>query len=173
MDGMTSRGETSGHTRRLRSGDLGALMRTGYHRTMEYVQARLEQLGFDDVRPAHMAIFQNLGPEGARIGELAERAKLTNQSVGYLVDYLEEHGYVERRPDPANRRATLVCFTERGWDEADACAKILDQLDEELTTRMGTERLEQLQALLAEAAAALQAGKLAIQAARGRPCGAS
>jgi DNA-binding MarR family transcriptional regulator len=162
MDGMTSRGETSGHTRRLRSGDLGMLMRTGYHRTMEYVQARLEQLGFDDVRPAHMAIFQNLGPEGARIGELAERAKLTNQSVGYLVDYLEEHGYVERRPDPTNRRATLVCFTERGWDEADACAKILDQLDEELTTRMGAERLEQLQALLAEATAALQASKSAV-----------
>jgi len=169
MGHMTSRGETSGHTQRLRSGDLGTLMRTGYYRTMEYVQARLEQLGFDDVRPAHMAIFQNLGPEGARIGELAERAKLTNQSVGYLVDYLEEHGYVERRRDPANRRATLVCFTERGWDEADACAKILDRLDEELTTRMGAERLEQLQALLAEATAALQASKLAIPAPRGRP----
>jgi DNA-binding MarR family transcriptional regulator len=146
----------------LERGDLGMLMRTGYHRTMEYVQARLEQLGFDDVRPAHMAIFQHLGPEGARIGELAERAKLTNQSVGYLVDYLEEHGYVERRPDPANRRATLVCFTERGWDEADACAEILGQLDEELTTRMGADRLEQLQALLAEATAALQASKSAI-----------
>jgi len=124
---------------------------------------------FDDVRPAHMAIFQNLGPEGARIGELAERAKLTNQSVGYLVDYLEEHGYVERRPDPTNRRATLVCFTDRGWDEADACAKILGRLDEELTQRMGAERLEQLQALLAEATAALQASKLAIPAPRGRP----
>jgi len=169
MGDMTSRGETSGHTQRLRRGDLGILMRTGYYRTMEYVQARLEQLGFDDVRPAHMAIFQNLGPEGARIGELAERAKLTNQSVGYLVDYLEEHGYVERRPDPTNRRATLVCFTERGWDEADACAKILDQLDEELTQRMGAERLEQLQALLAEATAALQASKLALPAPRGRP----
>ena len=119
----------------------------------------LTRLGFDDVRSAHMAIFQHLGPEGARIGELAERAKLTNQSVGYLVDYLEEHGYVERRPDPTNRRATLVCFTERGWDEADACAKILDQLDEELMNRMGTQRLEQLQALLAEATAALQASK--------------
>ncbi len=50
-----------------------------------------------------MAIFQNLGPEGARIGELAERAKLTNQLVGYLVDYLEEHGYVERRPRPCQQ----------------------------------------------------------------------
>jgi DNA-binding MarR family transcriptional regulator len=156
---MAERDEGSGHTRRLRGGDLGMMMRTGYHGVMEYVQARLEHSGFDDVRPAHMAIFQNLGPEGARIGELAERAKLTNQSVGYLVDYLEEHGYVERRPDPRHRRATLVFFTERGWDEADACAKILDQLEEELASRMGTARVRQLQALLAEAVAALQASR--------------
>ena len=154
---MTSRGQTSGHTARVRAGDdLAMLMRTGYHRVMEYVQARLEQMGFDDIRPAHMAIFQNLGPEGARIGELAERAKLTNQSVGDLVDYLEEHGYVERRPDPRNRRATLVCFTERGWDEADACARILDHLDEELTRQLGTDKLQQLQGLLAEVTTALR-----------------
>ena len=102
-------------------------------------------------------VGRTLGPEGARIGELAERAQLTNQSVGYLVDYLEEHGYVERRPDPKNRRATLVCFTERGWEEADACSQILDQLDEELTSRLGAQRLEQLQALLVEVADALKA----------------
>ena len=70
--------------------------------------------------------------------------------AGYLVDYLEEHGYVERRPDPRNRRATLVCFTERGWDEADACAAILDHLDEQLTSRVGAEKLRQLQELLIE-----------------------
>jgi DNA-binding MarR family transcriptional regulator len=148
---MTSPGRTSAHTARLQGGnDLAMLMRAGHHRVMEYVQARLEQLGFDDVRPAHMAIFQNLGPDGARIGELAERAKLTNQSVGYLVDYLEDHGYVQRRPDPTNRRATLVCFTERGWEEADACASILDHLDTELTTRLGPDKLQQLRDLLTE-----------------------
>ena len=63
---------------------------------------------------------------------------------------------------PTNRRATLVCFTDQGRDEADACAKILDQLDEELTERMGAERLEQLHTLLAEATTALQASKSAI-----------
>ena len=88
-------------------------------------------------------MFQNLGPEGARIGELANRRKLTNQSVGYLVDYLEEHGYVERRPDPRTGAPPWCASPERGWDEADACAKILDQLDQELMKRMGTERLEQ------------------------------
>jgi DNA-binding MarR family transcriptional regulator len=48
-----------------------------------------------------------------------------------------------------------VCCTERGWDEADACAKILDDLDEEFIGRMGAERLEQLRALLAEVTEAL------------------
>ena len=154
---MSPRGQTSAHTARLRAGnDLAMLMRTGHQQVMEYVQARLEQLGFDDVRPAHMAIFQNLGSDGARIGELAERAKLTNQSVGYLVDYLEQHGYVERRPDPRNRRATLVCFTDRGWDEADACARILDHLDQELNRWVGADKLQQLQDLLVEVTDALR-----------------
>ena len=67
------------------------------------------------------------------------------------------------RADPAllTALAALAART-RELAEAvvlDACAKILDQLDEELTRLMGAERLEQLQALLAEAAAALQASK--------------
>lgn len=66
------------------------------------------------------------------------------------MDYLEEHGDVERRPDPANRRATLVCFTDRGWDEADACARIVDDLDQELASRVGADKIHQLQELLAE-----------------------
>jgi DNA-binding MarR family transcriptional regulator len=88
------------------------------------------------------------------------RIGLTVQS--HTVSGADLDGYVERRADPTNRRASLVCFTDRGWDEADACAKIFDQLDEELTERMGAERLDQLQTLLAEATAALQASKSAI-----------
>jgi DNA-binding MarR family transcriptional regulator len=131
-------------------------MRAGYYRTMEYVQRRLEQRGFGDVRPAHMMIFQHVRPEGSRVGELAERAHLTNQSVGYLVDYLERQGYMERRPDPSNRRATLVCLTDRGWQEMAACAGILDELDAELVGQLGDQRLQQLHDLLVEFVNALQ-----------------
>ena len=158
MVGMTSPGQISAHTARLRGPatiwpcSCGPAT-TGSWNTCKPAWSRWDSTTF---RSAHMAIFQNLGPDGARIGELAERAKLTNQSVGYLVDYLEQHGYVERRPDPTNRRATLVCFTERGWDEADACARILDDLDKELASRVGADRLHQLQDLLAEVANVLR-----------------
>lgn len=139
--------------------ELAVLLRTGYQGIVERVHARLARAGFDDVRPAHMTVFQHLRPEGSRIGELAERAQLTNQSVGYLVDYLEQRGYVERRPDPTNRRATLVCLTERGWDEMRACAHILEELEAEFARQLGARRLRQLHELLVDLARALPATK--------------
>lgn len=95
-----------------------------------------------------MTVFQHLRPEGSRIGELAEATQLTNQSVGYLVDYLESHGYVERRADPTNRRATLVCLTEKGWQEMLACAQILDGMEAQVERKLGAERLSELHSLL-------------------------
>jgi DNA-binding MarR family transcriptional regulator len=89
-------------------------LRDTFQMILQYVHRRLAQEGYDDVRPAHLAIFQHVRPEGSRIGQLAERCQLTNQSVGSLVDQLADRGYVERRADPTNRRATLVCLTDRG-----------------------------------------------------------
>jgi len=131
-----------------RGARLPILMREGHQVVVEYVHRRLAEAGFDDVRPAHMTIFQHLERQGSRIGELAERSQLTNQSVSYLVDYLEEHGYVERRPDPKNRRATLVCLTNRGWAEMNACAAILEDVERELVKDLGGTNLQQLEELL-------------------------
>jgi DNA-binding MarR family transcriptional regulator len=137
--------------------ELAVRLRIGYQQIVAHVHRRLAAEGFADVRPAHMTIFQHLRPEGSRIGELAERAQLTNQSVGYLVDHLERQGYVERRPDPTNRRATLVCLTDHGWAEMRACARILDELERDLADRLGSARLADLQALLIDLGAALDA----------------
>ena len=137
--------------------ELAVRLRGGYQQIVAHVHRRLAAAGYADVRPAHMTIFQHVRPEGSRIGELAERAQLTNQSVGYLVDHLERRGYVERRPDPSNRRATLVCLTERGWAEMAACARILDDLERDLAARLGPDRLAELQALLVDLDGALGA----------------
>jgi DNA-binding MarR family transcriptional regulator len=34
--------------------------------------------------------------------------------MGELIDTLEQRGYVERRPDPLDGRARLVCLTTKG-----------------------------------------------------------
>ena len=45
------------------------------------------------------------------MSELARRAQITKQSMSELVAHLERHGYVERVPDPDDRRAKLVRAT--------------------------------------------------------------
>ena len=52
--------------------------------------------------------------DGLRLRDLAERASITAQSMGELVDELERAGYVERRPDPSDRRAKRVYLTRTG-----------------------------------------------------------
>src|SRR5436305_12397169 len=84
------------------------------------VSVGLAEAGFDDIRPAHTAVFQHIEAAGSRLTDLAERAQIAKQSMGYLVDYLERRGYLERRPDPSDRRAAIVCLTDRGWAQIQA-----------------------------------------------------
>lgn len=65
-------------------------------------------------KPSHSAVFAQIGPEGSRLTDLARGANMSPQAMGELVDELEELGYVERKPDPTDRRAKLIMLTSRG-----------------------------------------------------------
>lgn len=52
--------------------------------------------------------------EGLRVRELAEHLRIAPRSATEVVDQLEAKGLVERRPDPADRRALSVRVTEAG-----------------------------------------------------------
>jgi DNA-binding MarR family transcriptional regulator len=75
---------------------------------------RLAAAGYPDLPAATHPVFENLDREGTRLTELAARAEMTHQTMGELIDTLEQRGYVERRPDPVDGRARLVCFTSKG-----------------------------------------------------------
>jgi DNA-binding MarR family transcriptional regulator len=75
-----------------------------------------------EVRAPHGNVFRFLDDDGNQVSELARRAQITKQSMAELVAHLERHGYVERVPDPQDRRAKLVRPTDRGRD-VDAIAR--------------------------------------------------
>jgi DNA-binding MarR family transcriptional regulator len=75
---------------------------------------RLEADGHEGVHPSHHALYENIDRDGTRLTELAARADMTHQSMGELVASLERGGWVERRPDPTDGRARLVCLTSSG-----------------------------------------------------------
>src|SRR6478735_562958 len=91
-----------------RSPTLGATFRL-IHSALVLEYARwLATSQYLDVKPAHAAVLQPLwqNPVGERLTALAHTASITKQSAGALVDHLEQAGYVERIPDPDDRRAT-------------------------------------------------------------------
>lgn len=129
---------------------MGVLLRTPHHAVASRIHRGLLARGFDDLQPAHLAVFQNIEAEGSRTTQLAAKAQITKQSMGYLVDHLEERGYVRRELDPLDGRAKLVRMTERGWQVMDAAFAIVDDLEAEWAAQLGEQRYQQLREGLGE-----------------------
>lgn len=105
------------------------------------LQARLQDAGFGDQTLAQSRLFGAIPPEGIRLTYLAERAQLTKQAVGELIDQMEAAGYVTRSPDPVDARAKLIGFTSKGWRAVDAALAAFGDMEAQLLKQFGADRL--------------------------------
>jgi DNA-binding MarR family transcriptional regulator len=117
-------------------------------------RAELERSEYGDIRPTHGCVFRFVQGEGLRLTDIAERAKLTKQSVGEIVDDLVQRGYAKRVPAPDDRRAKLICLTERGEAAQAHGRKLFAKVEKRGAPRDGAARLAALRELLEEMAAA-------------------
>ncbi len=78
------------------------------------MEAALDEAGYGDIRPPHANVFTFARPEGIQVSELTKLARVRKQTMTQAVEELERLGYVERRPDPNDRRGRLVFLTEKG-----------------------------------------------------------
>jgi DNA-binding MarR family transcriptional regulator len=100
----------------------------------------LAELGFDELQPRHGAVLAYLEVDGVRATELSRLSGQHKQVIGTMIDELEELGYVQRTPDPADRRAKLVRPTERGLAQMATADKILAAIQERHARRLGREK---------------------------------
>jgi DNA-binding MarR family transcriptional regulator len=135
--------------------NLGILLREPFRIGTARLHQRLAQRGHPDVRPPHGNVFQFLDDAGTRVSVLAERAQITKQSMAELVAHLERYGYVERVPDPSDRRAKLVRATHRGRQVYSIAREFVAELEAEWTRRLGKRKMRALRELLEELNAAL------------------
>lgn len=63
---------------------------------------------------------------------LAQDLGIDRTVMTYLLDDLEQAGFVERRPDPADRRARLISVTEDGLGLIDRTVNCLDAAEDEV-----------------------------------------
>lgn len=124
--------------------NLAILLRETLDATNDMAAARLAERGHSAVRPAHGAVLELLDDAGTTVSVLAERARMTKQSMAELVRHLEAHGYVVRVADPEDGRARLVQATDRG-DEVLAIARETVAATEQLLIEaLGPRRMSRL-----------------------------
>lgn len=132
---------------------LPGLMEVASEAILVEFRQELVEAGYGDVRPTHGCIFRFVHEKGMRLTELAQRAGMTKQSIGEIVDDLEALGYVERVPDPADKRAKLIRLTEKGLQAQRVGFGLFGKLEQRWGKRYGADRIAELRELLEEIAA--------------------
>lgn len=130
---------------RERPANLAVLLRETFVALNDLALRRLAEHGHGAVRAAHASVFQYLDDTGTTVSLLAERAQMTKQAMAELVQYLESHGYVQRVPDPKDRRAKLVLPTERGLEVIAVAQSVAPAVEQQMSALVGPDRMRALQ----------------------------
>ena len=117
---------------------------------VQELQGRMADAGHGAIREGHGCVFGFVHPEGSRLTDLAERAGLTKQAVGEVVDDLVRLGYVVRAPDPTDGRAKLVRLTEKGEEALALGNRIFDDIERRWAQQLGEDRMAGLRETLEE-----------------------
>jgi DNA-binding MarR family transcriptional regulator len=133
--------------RASRNQNIGRLFLRAHRDFQQRAEHKLKERGYSGLTTAHLTALAFLDTTGTRIVTLAERAGITKQSMGDLVHDLQSQGYVERVPDPADGRAAIIRFTERGHHFLEDAYRIKLEIEAEyakLLTKEGMEHLIEL-----------------------------
>jgi len=103
---------------------------------------RLAQAGLQDARVPHTHVTAYIKAEGSRLTELASQARMTLPAMSELVDDLQRLGIVERRPDPSDKRAKLICLTDTGWQAMRTARQAIADIEADYAQLVSAERFE-------------------------------
>jgi DNA-binding MarR family transcriptional regulator len=122
---------------RWRQHNPGRVLDNALRRFEERVLELLREAGQTQTRRSHVNLTRHLDLHGTRITELARRAAMTNAAMTELIDQCEALGLVERQPDPADKRARVVCFTVAGLAWLDAFGQAVAAAQAEMAAEIG------------------------------------
>jgi len=134
---------------------LFGLFRFAYNQLSQEVTAAVAEV-VPEQKPSYGNVMEQLDyRDGMRLTDLAKGAGMAPQSIGELVDQLEDLGMVERRPDPDDRRAKRVYLTEKAREAQQAAFGAVMATDQKIVQILGPERFARLRADVIEVIEAL------------------
>lgn len=71
----------------------------------------------EDLTVPQFMIMNYATADGVPLSDISARMLCDNSNLTGIVDRLISKGFVERRPDPQDRRVSLICLTSAGADK--------------------------------------------------------
>ena len=148
-----------GHNGGRKALDLRSLLILPQDDLQSQLAVRLQRLGFPELRAAHVQLLNAISggadgeTSGVRLADLIGALSLPKQTVGDLIDELEELKMVERFPDPDHGVIKRVRLGPKGKVWASEVKRVSAATEAKWATRLGSKKMKSLRALLEELAA--------------------
>ncbi|WP_224999810.1 MarR family winged helix-turn-helix transcriptional regulator [Cesiribacter sp. SM1] len=128
--------------------NTGAYMRQLMDEYRSNLEEAMKSKGYQEISNSHGWIFHHTKEEGSRLTELAAVAKITKQSMGALIAQLEVAGYLEKKPDPTDKRASLLFLTAEGKKIRDLGRSINYEFEKTWEQKLGPQDYEKFRSYL-------------------------
>ncbi|MFK7898214.1 MAG: MarR family transcriptional regulator [Myxococcota bacterium] len=103
--------------------------------------------GHPGLKMSHGQILPLIGPEGARVHQIARIHRVSRQAVSTTARDLESLGYLAGETDPRDGRGIVLRLTERGETLIKDSVGAVDALEDQFLEVLGQRRLAQLQTI--------------------------
>ncbi|WP_405136204.1 MarR family winged helix-turn-helix transcriptional regulator [Nocardia sp. NBC_01388] len=130
--------------------DFGVLLGQAYQAFVQELHTHLAEHGHRVLGASYGYVLRTLAENALTASQLGERLGITAQGAAKIVDEMVRHGYVERRPDPEDKRAKLLHLSDHGRDMLNTVRQFHAEYEKTLTARTGKEHIETVRAVLTE-----------------------
>ncbi len=121
----------------MRNPDLAILLTGAGRIVADRLGEAVERAGVGDMRSAFGFVIRALSDDERSLTELAELLGVTKQAAIKVVDQMEALGYIDRIPDPADRRSKRLRLTPKAHDVRRAALAASRRLERELRADLG------------------------------------
>jgi DNA-binding MarR family transcriptional regulator len=105
----------------------------------ESLQNGLQKAGYQPRTRTQTMILINIADGVTRAAELARVLGVSRQAIQQQINELETDDIVTQMPDPSDRRANRIVFSEKGSTMINAALETLRQAEQVLAMRLGFE----------------------------------
>ena len=123
---------------------IPALLRAARGAYGNAVRERLAAAGFDDMPKNGPFVLGGVANRGFAPADVIRELRVSKQAASQLIDTLVLRGYLERTPDPDDRRRLTLEVTARGREAAKAVREGVEAVDQALAARISADEMHGL-----------------------------